>query len=74
MWNKTKTVYKGQIDENTKSTLKDFLANDYEFYDFVKQRFYTVLEKIRSLKRNEDRKRRKQQIVEKDWNYVYDYH
>ena len=45
--NMTKTVTKHEIKDTTRETLTKHLAPDIEFYQFVKKRFYDLLEKTK---------------------------
>ena len=46
MINKTQTNKKPPVPFHTVSTLKDILADEYDFYNFAKQRFYEQYNKV----------------------------
>ena len=65
------TVKKPDVADETKDILRDHLSLEYDFYHFVKQRFYTILTKIRFMKRNveleDKRMKRREHKFNKLW-------
>ena len=49
-----KTVHKNEVSAATHRKLKMHLRLEYDFYYFVKQRFYNLLSRIRALRKQRD--------------------
>ena len=50
LWQKFSTINKAPISNNTEAVLKDHLSLEYDFYQFVRQRFYSIHRKALRLR------------------------